>query len=107
MAELSWLTLSIGRSGLLGYNNGANTTGTSSRGKSRRRLFKKVSFVSDTIPGKKKKEKHTNKVTTKQLNTIYMHPMFPQIETVLTELILRPVQQIGQYQVQNLRRRFV
>jgi hypothetical protein len=58
MAELSWLTLSIGRSGLLGYNNGANTTGTSSRGKSRRRLFKNVSFVSATIPEKKRKKNY-------------------------------------------------
>jgi hypothetical protein len=67
MVELSWLTLSIGRSGLFGYNNGAKTTGTSSRGKSRRRLFRNVSFVSVTIPEKRKKKdniyscKHTFK----------------------------------------------
>jgi hypothetical protein len=53
MVELSWFILSIGRSPLLGYNNGANTTGTSSRGKSRQRLFKKVSFVSVAMPEKK------------------------------------------------------
>lgn len=57
---VSGLTLSIGRSGLLGYNNGANTTGTKSLGKSRFKFKRKASFVSVVTPVKIRKKLKIN-----------------------------------------------
>lgn len=51
IVEEPWLSMS----GLFGYSNGARTTGTNSRGKSRRKFFKNTSFVSGVTPINKDK----------------------------------------------------
>jgi len=50
IVDVSELILSIGWSGLSEYINGANNTGATSRGKSRRRLSSKTFFTSLLIP---------------------------------------------------------
>lgn len=50
LEEESWINLSIGYSVLLGYSNGASTTGTSSGGKSLRKFFRNTSLVSGVTP---------------------------------------------------------
>jgi len=50
IVDKSRFILSIGRSGLSEYIKGANNTGATSSGKSRRKLFNKTSLTSLLIP---------------------------------------------------------
>jgi len=54
IVDVSELILSIGWSGLSEYINGANKTGATSSGKSRRRLSNKTFFTSLLIPNIRK-----------------------------------------------------